>query len=319
MKEIIIYRQFIDLFFAGRGLEVGNYIDFDVKQKIISYVPEAKRIWFASMELFSKIENLTKTPFPLKKTDNLYALDGIIVAEELGINSDKRYYGLQLFSIYYLCVHLLDDLIEDQNKFESLFIYSKDSLYSNKIEATGLSFIMNAILSVSFILKNEKTENINKLINIFVRSLTKQIKYFSMEKNKKMKPKEILKIKQREVSGEATSFIAEALSINHFFNHKEYIHIKKALYYLGSLTQFTDDLRDYRKDKNSGNANLLIFMENYYKDKAKDKFVEWYVSEEDLMMKEFYKAGVLMDEKVIKAIPWHPYFFRLNHPLGHEK
>jgi len=268
MKEKIKYRQFIDLFFTEKGMEIGNYIDFDSKQKIISYVPEAKKIWFSSMKLLSKIEDLTKTPFTLKKFDNLYALDGIVVAEELGINSKKRYSGLILFSIYYLCVHLLDDLIEDRQKFQSLFTYPKKILYSNKIEATGLSFIMNAILSISFILKREGQKNINKVINTFINSLVKQLKYFALEKNKNMKPEEILKIKQRKVSGEATSFIADALMINKFFDNKRCLYIKRALYYLGSLTQFTDDLRDYKKDKNTGNANLLIFMENFYKNKA---------------------------------------------------
>jgi len=315
MKEKIKYRQFIDLFFAEKGMEIGNYIDFDSKQKIISYVPEAKKIWFSSMKLLSKIEDLTKTPFTLKKFDNLYALDGIVVAEELGINSKKRYSGLILFSIYYLCVHLLDDLIEDRQKFQSLFTYPKKILYSNKIEATGLSFIMNAILSISFILKREGQKNINKVINTFINSLVKQLKYFALEKNKNMKPEEILKIKQRKFSGEATSFIADALMINKFFDNKRCLYIKRALYYLGSLTQFTDDLRDYKKDKNTGNANLLIFMENFYKNKARDKFAEWYVLEENLMMKEFYKSGIQIDERVIKAIPWHPFFYRMSHSL----
>jgi len=174
---------------------------------------------------------------------------------------------------------------------------------------------MNAILSISFILKREGQKNINKVINTFINSLVKQLKYFALEKNKNMKPEEILKIKQRKVSGEATSFIADALMINKFFDNKRCLYIKRALYYLGSLTQFTDDLRDYKKDKNTGNANLLIFMENFYKNKARDKFAEWYVLEENLMMKEFYKSGIQIDERVIKAIPWHPFFYRMSHSL----
>jgi hypothetical protein len=81
------------------------------------------------------------------------------------------------------------------------------------------------------------------------------------------------------------------------------------LYYLGSLTQFTDDLRDYADDVEKNNANLFVSMKNEYGDGAVGMYVDWYVKEEKLMSEEIQKSKLNLDYGLVSCIPWYPYFY----------
>lgn len=74
--------------------------------------------------------------------------------------------------------------------------------------------------------------------------------------------------------------------------------------------KFTDDIRDYRDDKKNRNANLLISMEKEDKKNSKNKFIEWYLNDEKLMLKEVKKAGLVIDNELITVIPWYPLFMK---------
>lgn len=281
-------------------------------RKFRGYIKEAQEIWSAAINTFHSIEKQTETPYQLKIKPQLFAVDGIVVADLLGISKKERFIPLQVFSIYYLSVHLIDDLIEDPVKFCSKFFPQNNP--DQKFRISPVSFILHASIA-SFKLffiynKNNKRPLIENFLQKFLNSLATQIKYYLLEKSKDPPPKEVLKIKQHCVSGEATSFIADCLNLNNIYNQKQYKHIKKALTYLGSLTQFTDDLRDYNEDKRNSNANLLVSMERYFGKKAKKTFVAWYLKDEQFMLNEFKQAGLKKNHDLICAIPWYPLFMK---------
>jgi hypothetical protein len=151
---------------------------------------------------------------------------------------------------------------------------------------------------------------INEISRKFVESLARQISYFALEKRKDMTSERTLEIKQHNVSGEATSFIADCLRLSERIEDRKFKHIKKALFYLGSLTQFTDDIRDYKEDKKNHNANLLINLEKEDKVNAKNKFIDWYLRDEKFLIDEIKKGGLNIDDNLIKLIPWYPLFMK---------
>ena len=117
-------------------------------------------------------------------------------------------------------------------------------------------------------------------------------------------------VRAGQVSGVATSMIADILCLQDTFNHKIATNLKQALYYLGSLTQFTDDLRDYAVDLAIGNANLMAGLETSFGRNAQEKFKQWYISEEEKMLEAFQNSGLVLDTAIVRAIPWYPSLIR---------
>lgn len=306
-------KECLELVLCGRSTEVGSLLKKNVVNRLYQYVPEALRIWEETMETISSIEKQTHFPYFLIEKPKLYALDGIVVADSLGIQLQERVGAMQAFSVYYLAVHLLDDLIEDPTKFMSKFACVRTDNEQQLIRALGASFVLHASIACSRVLisnSNRHISDIEEFTHNFMASLATQIKYFLLEKSKEMSPYKTLEIKQHHVAGEATSFIADCLEIDKRFGQDRYNHIKKALFYLGSLTQFTDDLRDYEIDSRNGNANLLINMKRHFGAKAKDAYSAWYLREEQLVLMELEQAGLTTNTDLILAIPWYPFFMK---------
>lgn len=299
----------LDLILREQKKNVGKILPDATIRRFRNYIKEAQEIWVAAVDTFNSIEKQTGTPYRLKIKPQLYAVDGIVFADLLGMPKEKRSAALQAFSIYYLSVHLVDDLIEDPIKFCSKFLPTGNE--DQKLRTSAVSFILHASMAFRLLIsKSEKNIMIEKFSQKFTASLAAQIKYFLLEKSNDISPKGVLKIKQRCVSGEATSFIADCLQLDSIYNGKHYGHIKKGLTYLGSLTQFTDDLRDYEEDKRNNNANLLVSMEKFFGKEAINTFIKWYLKEEQFMLKEFERAGLKMNCDLICAIPWFPFFMK---------
>lgn len=307
------YKKCIALAMEKNGAGIEACIGVQTSDRLRSFAPEALGIWIGATRAILGVEELTKVPFRYKKDKKLYALDGIVVADTLGINEKQRFAALQVFSIYYLSVHLFDDIVEDSGKFHSKFKYSNVPPLNTELNASGMSFILHAALAVSNLLTTDlklfSRKSVNKIMQAFIESLAKQTRYFTLEKDN-LTPEEVLEIKQRKVSGEATSFLFDVLQLGNCLEIRQGIYAKNALRYLGSLTQFTDDLRDYEKDKETGNANILVSMEQKYANYARDKFAALYVDEERRMLMAFRKAGLSIDKDLLKAIPWHPFFMK---------
>jgi hypothetical protein len=304
----------LELVFRGELREIEKYIPKEILTKLYSYVPEAKRIWKNAIKIFENTEKETEIPYHLVEKSKLYALDGVVCGEILGISMEKRSAPLMAFAIYYLSVHLYDDLIEDPDKFLSKFLYLGESSPKDRIRPMCVSFALHSSIAASRAIGylNNYSDSESQLIFIqkFMKSLAMQIKYFAKEKKVDITPEETLEIKEHCVSGEATGFLTDCFKTVYPQSDDFYADLKTILKKLGSLTQFTDDLRDYGKDRITENANLLISMEEKWGVGAKKHFAEWYLKEEQEMLSELNKAGLDKSAGLICAIPWHPFFMK---------
>lgn len=284
----------------------------DIKTKLYSYVPEAKEIWLKVLKTISEIEHKMETPYNLDEKVKLYALDGIILAESLKIEGSKRRAALQVYSLYYLTIHLLDDLIEDQHKFYSKFNIAAERSNLLSTGAIGVSFIFNFAMAINqFLIEGGYTqEEVNRIQQRFSESCAIQIKCFTSEKNKNISSKKVFEIKHLGVNGESLSFMAECFQIEIKYGKKCSESFSNALLHLGALSQFTDDLRDYEEDKNNNNANLLISMEREFTGDAKSMYVKMYLEEYQKMLEAIKKSGFEIDMDMLDSIPWYPFFMK---------
>jgi|GEM_PF-6626189 hypothetical protein len=281
-------------------------------QKLHAYVDEAFSIWAELLKDYKVLEEKYQLPFELKEKTKLYALDSIVVADTLGISTKNRRQAVKVYCLYYLAVHLIDDIVEDPEKFISKYYIKEDLASFEQIDSTiGTSFLLLCNIFIGRILEGKSDSHRFEIQNEFNSSLAYQIKYFLQEKNTELNYKAVLTAKQREVSGRASSFIIEPL-IHLLGTDKNKIkYLKKALYYMGSLTQFTDDFRDYQKDLETQNLNLLITLEQDYNTLALDKWFSLYMEEESYMQEQLLLAGVSNDSiELIKIIPLYPFFMK---------
>lgn len=317
MQQEKKYVSLFNLVIANQDEQIPRYFPEDVISKFASLVSEAEDIWSSSLSFVYRAEEITGFPFHLNEKPRLYALDGIVVADALGIPPAMRASPIQAFCLYYLSVHLIDDFIEDISKFTSAFTYSgadKHIPTSIDVNASIVGFILHVNMAITSILQGASgifsPDTIIKLQELVARSLASQTKYFLLEKDLSLTPKDVLEIKQRRVSGEATSLIADFLQVEKILGHSGSVHIKEALRSLGSLTQFTDDVRDYEEDKTNGNSNLLLSMEKSYNRCAVQKLVEWYIEEENKMIKMLQSCELSINEEQFLTIPWYPFFLK---------
>lgn len=96
-------------------------ISDQMKARLDEYTRESINIWNSAMKKIKLFEDKSGIPFKLINEKKNYALDGVIVADLLHIKPQLRKPALEIFVIYYLAVHLFDDLVEDPKKFYSKF------------------------------------------------------------------------------------------------------------------------------------------------------------------------------------------------------
>ncbi|MDD3191065.1 MAG: hypothetical protein PHI66_05270, partial [Candidatus Pacebacteria bacterium] len=210
-KYATVGRRCISLAVKGHLSEIEKTIDGDIICKLASYEDEAREAWYKAFEVLLSVEKDTKISFHFNEKLKLYALDTLLVADSLGISKKERFEALQVYIIYYLVVHVLDDLAEDHKKFRANFtMINADECekVDFNLEAAGASFIYIALMTVNEILESGRSEPIetNKIISKFMRSIVMQIKYYTFEKIENLPPEKVFEIKQHNVSGEATAF-----------------------------------------------------------------------------------------------------------------
>ena len=289
-------------------------LDPRVEKSLHNLTKESISIWENMANNFKRGEKLSEAPARLQDETKMYALDGLVVASQFSISKKKRRKVIESYCIYYLAVHLLDDIVDDPDKFYQKFDFSRNFPLDAQKKILGASFILQATSSFSHIFLDApeffSPEFSSRSTVLFSESLSRQIKYFTVQQDVIHPPEKILEIKQRFVAGEATSFIGDLLDLKNIIGDINASYLKKALWYLGSLTQFTDDLRDYEKDKANNNANLLISLEKFYGNKAKDMFIAWYLKDERSMLLNLKKSKVDIDLELFRSVPFHPYFFK---------
>ena len=251
-----------------------------------------------------------KLPYELREDPKTYALDGLVIARTLGISDKQSLLPLQVFSLFYLAVHVVDDLAEDYPKFYAQFkIAERYACFEEQVikEVLPFSYTLNSVLSVYRMLASDSryAKNGDRTFLELMTNLGAFTHFFLLEQTE-LPPERILQIKERGVSGVATSMIADLFCLEDVFNHRTATNLKKALHYLGSLTQFTDDLRDYDVDCAKGNANLMASLEAKFEATAQEKFRQWYIREEEMMLDSFRNSGLDINTDLLRAVPWYP-------------
>ncbi len=284
-------------------------VSAQTRDKFEKFTAPSKEIWRLATDAQRKAGKGLRLPYEIKKSTKTYALDGLVVARTLGIPDSESLVPLQIFSLYYLAVHVIDDLVEDDAKFRSHFKFTGEDEERTNKQVLPFSYTLNALQSIYKMLMDNSmyAKNTDEIFAHILETLGGFTHFFLLE-SLELPPEKIFQIKEREVSGVATSMVADLLCLEQRFNRRVAVNIKQALMYLGSLTQFTDDLRDYDVDRANGNANLLVGFEKKLGESGLDTFVEWYLEEEERMLESFRNSGLTLDLELIRAIPWYPSF-----------
>ena len=309
-ESIDYYRSLASLAISGNVDKVRSALDPKAKSEMLSYLPKSLDIWDKSLADFARIERSTGSQYRLNEKTKTYAIDAIAVSNAFGMQTEKLDFAFKAFSIYYLSVHLLDDLMEDPKKFYSKFTYKDEESKERRIRASGASFIYSSGLTVHNILESQNKSNPETLLRTetsMSESLARMIKYFNI-KNQILAPEKVIEVKNREVSGEATAFFLEFARLQDSSKRKINQHVRQSLVYLGSLTQFTDDLRDLEEDRKDKNINLIIALRGLYGKNASNEWAKLYQREEQNMLRAIEKSRIDTDINLLKVIPWYPFF-----------
>ncbi|MGI0133647.1 MAG: hypothetical protein ACREBW_01650, partial [Candidatus Micrarchaeaceae archaeon] len=111
------------------------------------------------------------------------------------------------------------------------------------------------------------------------------------------------------VSGGCTELIADFMGFGTYIEEGRLQYVKKALYYLGSLTQFIDDFRDFYEDAKNGNSNIISALKAEHGGGWKKTFTELYLTEEKKMDEALSAAAVTeQGREMLRMLPWYRFF-----------
>lgn len=306
--RIDYYRHLASLVVSGDIAKVSEHLGKESKSKMLSYLPMSLDIWNRSLSEFAKVERAIDTPYRLNEEPKAYAIDSIAISKAVGLRTEKLDFAFKAFSIYYLSVHLLDDLMEDPSKFYSKFTYSNEESKERRIRASGASFIYSSNLTVHNILEGKATpKELLRTETAMNESIAKMIKFFRI-KNQTLSPEGIIDVKNRKVSGESTAFFLEFAGLESSQRNRINQQLKQSMTDLGSLTQFTDDLRDLEEDRRDKNINLMIALKGLHGKEATTEWARLYNKEEQSMVGAIERLGIEADINLLKVIPWYPFF-----------
>jgi len=112
-------------------------------------------------------------------------------------------------------------------------------------------------------------------------------------------------VKALDISGNMYSFIGDLLRNEIEDTKRE--DFEKAMYSLGIQAQITDDLRDLKKDVETGNNNIVGALIKKETNPQK-KLEEWYVAGRNQMFERL--DGIHVNEELIDLICWYPCFVK---------
>ena len=281
-------------------------------EAILEYQERALQVWDRVMERYREYEDEYSIPYRLVETPKLYAIDPLIVAEPFFKDKDTLDAIAQIFTVFYLIVHFFDDHVEHRDKFYSKFDF-QDAEQETQKGAAPFSFVLTSLSMVRDIVGELKARGLDVKCVDIERALTKslliQTQYFSVERVHTLKVNEILEVKQRQVSGEATRVIADIMKPFLDLDDEQMTALDEGLVGLGSLTQITDDIRDAEVDATLRNANIVnAAMAQYGYEKGLTRLSEIYHNEEVTTRRAISRFYSDEHVKLVLSIPFYPFF-----------
>jgi len=287
----------------------------NVDQQILKYKDNALTVWDSSMKILLAKEKFFEVPFTINENPRLYAIDALALASPLTADKEKIDLVSNVFVLFYLIVHLYDDYVEDPLKFYSKFDLSPKinlDLQRNAVPFSFLILTLSAItqeLESSTTLSNQAKLNILSLIQA---NLAEQAKYFAQEHKENPTIDEALSIK-RHVAGISLYVIADILNGLGLVKDSDLGDFKQGLYCLGTLSQITDDIRDYETDSKLGNTNIVkACVDNRGTVRGIDEVSKIFDS---YLKKTKEKLSVVYNEEeimLIISLPFYPFMIDKN-------
>ena len=176
-----------------------------LKNELVKLVPNSKKIWRDAIQQLRRDGRKLKLPYKFSSDPKTYALDGLVIARALGIPDEKSSLPLQIFCLFYLSVHVIDDLVEDHAKFCSHFtVVDKcgPSRGETLKEVLPFSYTLNVLLSIYRMLMENScyAKNSDEIYSSIATSLGSFTHFFLLER-RELPPRKIFQIKERGVSG----------------------------------------------------------------------------------------------------------------------
>ena len=278
---------------------------------ILDYQHTALEVWSEVIKSYHAKEIEFKIPYSIAETPKLYALDALAVIAPLTEDNSKRKFVAKLFVIFYLLVHFYDDHVEHLDKFYSKFQFKNDQNIDPQKGAAPFSFVL---ISYELILQEIQQQNAFSdlqtlaLLRDINANLALQTQYFASERRVDLTENEVLRIKQEQVTGKSLSILAEFIKPLGLLDNTELRLLEKGLYYLGSLTQITDDIRDLDIDSTLKNANFINSSIACHGEELGIKIVSE-IFEEHVNKVKGYLQTIYSEEdlKVILSLPFYPF------------
>lgn len=278
---------------------------------ILGYQQMALEVWSEVIKDYHKKELDFKIPYSLAETPKLYALDALAIIAPLTKDESQRKFIAKLFVIFYLLVHFYDDHVEHLDKFYSKFTFKNDQNIDPQRGAAPFSFVL---LSYELILQEVQNQEMFSDLQTIVllrdinANLALQTQYFASERKVDLTEYEVLRIKQEQVTGKSLSILAEFIKPLGLLEDDKLRSLEKGLYYLGSLTQITDDIRDLDIDSTLKNANFVNSSVACHGEELGIKIVSD-VFEDHVMRVRKYLRDIYGEEDlgVILSLPFYPF------------
>lgn len=288
---------------------IGSSRFFDVD--ILSFHNDALRVWRSVARHYAVNEVEYRIPYSFAETAKLYALDALCLTAPLIKNDDDKLKLAELFTVFYLIVHLFDDHVEHRDKFYSKFDFSTASDIDTQRGAAPFSFMLlsfsiltDILSSISQFNQDERADIMREMYAVLAR----QTRYFASERQASMSIDETLEVKQRQVAGKTLAMFGDIIARYTNMSAAKAKRLHEGLVYLGSLTQITDDIRDKSIDSILRNANIVNTAARVLGDVAGEKRLDSIYQEEAGRAREHLEHVFTPQYvSVLLSLPFYPF------------
>jgi hypothetical protein len=300
------------VFSASNYDNVRRYLDeskfFD--ERIMSHCEDALDIWQNVFKRYIKKEQALGIPYALNETPKLYALDAICIASPLVADKVALNEIAELFTVFYLMTHYFDDHVEHQDKFFSKFSFSSENNMSTQYGAAPFSFLLTSISVLEDILSESShlsDQSRVQLIGAMCNRLAAQTRFFASERQANLSAEEALEMKARKVNGQALGVLADILDAYVDLGDGKFETLEQGLLYLGSMEQFTDDIRDLTIDETLRNANIILSASRSGPENAKQHIQRLFDLEVENARKYLLEIYGSSELRMIFSLPFYPF------------
>lgn len=277
---------------------------------VLAFKPQATALWNDVAKDFSALETEYNTPFKLQEREHLYAIDALLLADALKLDTISTEVVAKVYILFFLLVSYFDDHVEHRDKFYSKFSYENTSDRSTQHGAVPFSTIFMALELVDQYLTkaNATAEQKIKIFQIISKNLLSYTQFFATERSIDATIEEVFEMKQRQVSAKVVAILADLVEPFTRLSSAKKQALSNGMFYLGSMMQITDDIRDAETDKVLKNANLMNVCHHVLGEAEGAKhFTEIFENESTLAKENLEKVFEEKHVSYLMSLPFYPF------------